>query len=80
LHFAAAFSWQNIQNGMVRGITNALPATIILIIVSILIGVWILGEYRSTDLLRPHGAIAIDFFLPVTVVICALTSLATKTS
>ena len=33
------FSWQIIQNGMVRGITNALPATIILITVEILIRV-----------------------------------------
>ena len=33
------FSWEIIQSGMVRGITNALPATIILIIVGILIGV-----------------------------------------
>ena len=36
------FSWTNIQNGMVRGITNAIPAVIILLVVGMLIGIWIM--------------------------------------
>ncbi|WP_377194254.1 Na+/H+ antiporter NhaC [Ruegeria meonggei] len=74
------FSWQNIQNGMVRGITNALPATIILIIVGILIGVWILGGVVPTLIYYGLTILSPSIFLPVTVVICALTSLATGTS
>lgn len=74
------FSWQNIQNGMVRGITNALPATIILIIVGILIGVWILGGVVPTLIYYGLTILSPAIFLPVTVVICALTSLATGTS
>lgn len=33
------FSWTNCQNGMVRGITNAIPAVIILLVVGMLIGI-----------------------------------------
>ncbi|WP_120631950.1 Na+/H+ antiporter NhaC [Ruegeria sp. EL01] len=74
------FSWQNIQNGMVRGITNALPATIILIIVGILIGIWILGGVVPTLIYYGLTILSPSIFLPVTVVICAMTSLATGTS
>lgn len=74
------FDWHTIQNGMVRGITNALPATIILIIVGILIGVWILAGVVPT--LIYYGLIILSpaIFLPATLIICALTSLATGTS
>ena len=74
------FSWTNIQNGMVRGITNALPATIILIIVGILIGVWILSGVVPTLIYYGLTILSPSIFLPVAVVICALTSLATGTS
>lgn len=74
------FSWQNIQNGMVRGITNALPATIILIIVGIMIGVWILAGVVPTLIYYGLTILSPAIFLPATVIICALTSLATGTS
>ncbi|WP_339115096.1 Na+/H+ antiporter NhaC [Thioclava sp. GXIMD2076] len=74
------YSWGDIQDGMVKGITNALPAMIILLVVGILIGVWILAGvvptliYYGLDLLSP------SIFLPATVVICAIASVATGTS
>ncbi|CAD0187245.1 Malate-2H(+)/Na(+)-lactate antiporter [Ruegeria sp. THAF57] len=74
------FSWQNIQNGMVRGITNALPATIILIIVGILIGVWVLSGVVPTLIYYGLTILSPSIFLPATVLICAVTSLATGTS
>ncbi len=74
------FSWQNVQNGMVRGIANALPATIILIIVGILIGIWILAGVVPSLIYYGLKILSPSIFLPATVVICALTSLATGTS
>jgi len=74
------FSWNNIQNGMVRGITNALPATIILIIVGILIGIWILAGVVPTLIYYGLTILSPSVFLPATLIICALTSLATGTS
>lgn len=74
------FSWLNVQNGMVRGITNALPATIILIIVGILIGVWILAGVVPTLIYYGLSVLSPSIFLPATLIICAMTSLATGTS
>ncbi|MCL6284218.1 Na+/H+ antiporter NhaC [Ruegeria sp. 2012CJ41-6] len=74
------FSWQNIQNGMVRGITNALPATIILIIVGVLIGIWILAGVVPTLIFYGLKILSPSIFLPATVIICALASLATGSS
>jgi NhaC family Na+:H+ antiporter len=74
------FSWENIQNGMVRGITNALPATIILIIVGILIGIWILGGVVPTLIYYGLTILSPAIFLPATLIICALSSLATGSS
>ncbi len=74
------FSWQNIQNGMVRGITNALPATIILIVVGILIGIWVLSGVVPTLIYYGLTILSPAIFLPATLIICALTSLATGTS
>ncbi|WP_299850893.1 Na+/H+ antiporter NhaC [uncultured Roseovarius sp.] len=74
------FTWTNIQNGMVRGITAAIPATIILIVVGILIGVWILGGVVPTLIYYGLKTISPAVFLPSTLIICALTSLATGTS
>ncbi len=74
------FSWQNIQNGMVRGITNSLPAIIILILVGILIGVWIIAGVVPTLIYYGLQVLSPTIFLPATVIICAMTSLATGTS
>ena len=74
------FNWHTIQNGMVRGITNALPATIILIIVGILIGVWILAGVVPTLIYYGLTILSPTIFLPATLIICALTALATGTS
>lgn len=74
------FNWHTIQNGMVRGITNALPATIILIIVGILIGVWILAGVVPTLIYYGLTFLSPSIFLPATLIICAITALATGTS
>lgn len=74
------FSWNTIQNGMISGITNALPATIILILVGILIGVWILAGVVPTLIYYGLNVLSPSLFLPATVIICAISSLATGTS
>lgn len=74
------FSWESIQRGMIRGITHALPSIIILMIVGILIGLWILGGVVPTLVYYGLDILAPSYFLPATVVICAIASLATGTS
>lgn len=74
------FSWEVIQDGMVQGIANALPAMIILMVVGILIGVWILAGVVPTLIYYGLMLLSPAVFLPVAVIICAITSLATGTS
>lgn len=74
------YSWQHIQKGMIAGISNALPAMIILLIVGILIGIWILAGVVPTLIYYGLTLISPAIFLPATLIICALTSLATGTS
>ncbi len=74
------FSWTNIQNGMVRGITNAIPAVIILLVVGMLIGIWILAGVVPTLIYYGLQILSPAIFLPATVAICAVISLATGTS
>jgi NhaC family Na+:H+ antiporter len=74
------FSWSVIQNGMVQGIANALPAMIILLVVGILIGIWILAGVVPTLIYYGLTFMSPAVFLPATLLICAITSLATGTS
>lgn len=74
------FSWTNIQNGMVRGITNAIPAVIILLVVGMLIGIWILAGVVPTLIYYGLQILSPSIFLPATLIICAVISLATGTS
>ncbi|MEM7023890.1 MAG: Na+/H+ antiporter NhaC [Pseudomonadota bacterium] len=74
------FHWDVIQDGMVRGISNALPAMIILLIVGVLIGVWILAGVVPTLIYYGLKILSPQVFLPTALIICAITSLATGTS
>ncbi len=72
--------WKNIQDGMVQGITNSLPAIIILVIIGILIGVWIASGVVPTLLYYGLKLLSPSIFLPAALIICAVTSVATGTS
>ncbi len=76
----AGFTWKEIENGMLNGITNALQAIVILAIIGILIGVWILSGVVPTLLYYGLKILHPSIFLPAAVIICAVTSLATGTS
>lgn len=72
--------WATIQGAMVKGISNALPAIMILLIIGTLIGVWILSGVVPTLLYYGLKILSPEIFLPTTLIICAITSLATGTS
>ncbi len=74
------YRWKTIQEGMIQGITNSLPAIIILVIIGILIGVWIVSGVVPTLLYYGLTILSPSIFLPATLIICAVTSLATGTS
>lgn len=72
--------WSEMETGILEGITIALKAVLILMIVGVLISSWIIGGvvplliYYGLDLLSP------TFYLPATCVICSVVSLATGSS
>jgi NhaC family Na+:H+ antiporter len=74
------YGWSAIQSAMVGGITNALPAIMILLIIGTLIGVWILSGVVPALLYYGLTVLTPEIFLPTTLLICAITSLATGTS
>ncbi|MEO1017012.1 MAG: Na+/H+ antiporter NhaC [Pseudomonadota bacterium] len=74
------FHWDVIQDGMVKGIGNALPAMIILMIVGVLIGIWILAGVVPTLIYYGLTILTPAVFLPTTLIICAITSVSTGTS
>jgi NhaC family Na+:H+ antiporter len=76
----AGFKWEVIQDGMLKGISNSLQAVVILLIIGILIGVWILSGVVPTLLYYGLKILSPEIFLPATLIICAITSLATGTS
>ncbi len=76
----AGFSWKEIETGMLNGITNSLQAIVILCIIGILIGVWILSGVVPTLLYYGLKVLHPKIFLPATLIICSITSLATGSS
>jgi NhaC family Na+:H+ antiporter len=76
----AGNTWKEIETGMLDGITNSLQAIVILCIIGILIGVWILSGVVPTMLYYGLKILSPKIFLPATLIICSITSLATGTS
>ena len=76
----AGYSWKEVETGMLDGITNSLQALVILAIIGILIGVWILSGVVPTMLYYGLQILHPKIFLPATLIICSITSLATGTS
>ena len=76
----AGFSWKEIETGMLNGITNALQAIVILLIIGILIGVWIESGVVPTMLYYGLKILHPKIFLPAALIICSITALATGTS
>ena len=73
-------TWGDILEGIVRTLTGAIPAILILLMIGVLSGTWMLSGiipamiHYGLYVLRP------EYFLPATVVISALISLATGSS
>ena len=74
------YSWKQIEQGLVEGITIALQACLILFIIGIVIGSWIAGGIVPTMIYYGLKLLSPVVFLPAAVVICAFVSLATGSS
>ncbi|KPK72481.1 MAG: sodium:proton antiporter [Phycisphaerae bacterium SM23_30] len=80
--FAVAYGrpWKDIREGMVHGITLALPAILILMVVGTLIGTWIQGGVVPAMIYYGMKVLLPGIFLPATLIICSIVALGTGSS
>ncbi len=80
LGFLLKFSWQEMEQGIVAGISKAMPAILIMLCVGILIGSWIASGTIPMVIYYGLKMISPQFFLVTACFVCSLTSIATGTS
>jgi NhaC family Na+:H+ antiporter len=80
LGFMLKFSWQDMERGIVTGISKAMPAILIMLCVGILIGSWIASGTIPMVIYYGLKMISPQFFLVTACFVCSLTSIATGTS
>ncbi len=73
-------SWASIQDGMIHGITLAMGAILILMIVGIMIGTWISGGIVPAMIYYGLKILSPGLFLVATLIICSIVSLGTGSS
>ena len=74
------YRWQEIEKGMVHGISLAMGAILILLVVGSVIGTWILGGVVPTMIYYGLMILVPSVFYAAACVICALVALATGSS
>lgn len=77
---ARGHSWQTIENGMIHGITLALPAVLILLVVGIMIGTWIQGGIVPAMIFYGLKLLSPGIFLAAAFVTCTIVALGTGSS
>ncbi|MBL7978980.1 MAG: Na+/H+ antiporter NhaC [Bacteroidetes Order II. Incertae sedis bacterium] len=73
-------TWNELQEGMVHGVSLAMGAIFILLIVGALIGTWILSGIVPSMIYYGLKVLDPSYFYAATVIICSMTSLATGSS
>ena len=73
-------NWTAIEQAMVKGVTRAIPAMMIFLLIGVLIGVWIVAGVVPSLIYYGMQILSPDVFLPSTLIICAVASLATGSS
>lgn len=74
------YTWDEIEESMVVGITRALQSVIILAVIGVLIGTWVLSGVVPSMIYYGLQIISPRYFLVTTLIITSVTSLATGSS
>jgi len=74
------YTWKEIQESMVHGITLAMAATLILMVVGTMIGTWISGGVVPAMIFYGLKVLSPGVFLAATMIICSIVSLGTGSS
>ncbi|GLI55516.1 Na+/H+ antiporter NhaC [Propionigenium maris DSM 9537] len=78
--FGLGYKWKNIQEGVVDTIKMSMEAILILMIIGMVVGTWILSGVVPTMIFYGLKIISPAIFLPATLIICAIVSIATGSS
>jgi NhaC family Na+:H+ antiporter len=78
--FGIGYTWRDLLSGITRGITIALPACLILLVIGTLIGTWILSGIVPTLIVYGLKIVSPSYFLVTACVVCAVVALATGSS
>jgi NhaC family Na+:H+ antiporter len=78
--FGLNYTWNEIEEGLVETIKMALGAIIILMIIGMVVGTWIQSGVVPTMIFYGLKILSPGIFLPATVIICAIVSIATGSS
>lgn len=74
------YPWKEIQEGMVHGITLAMGAILILMVIGTMIGTWILGGVVPSMIYYGLKILSPGIFLVATLIVCSIVSLGTGSS
>lgn len=80
LGWRLGYSWDDLQKGIVHGISLSLGAVLILLMVGSVIGSWILSGTVPTMIYYGMGVLSPTWFYAASVIICAVVALATGSS
>ena len=72
----AGYTWEEILEGMISGITNSLEAILILLLIGVLVGCWIAAGTVPTMIYYGLMIVSPKIFLPATMLICLLVAMA----
>jgi Na+:H+ antiporter, NhaC family len=78
--YATGHTWRDLLGGITRGITIALPACLILLVIGTLIGTWILSGIVPTLIVYGLKIVSPSYFLVTACVVCVVVALATGSS
>ena len=74
------YPWKEIEAGILDGMKSPLPAVPILMLVGMLVGIWIIGGTIPSIIYYGLKYITPGFLVPLTFIMCSITSVATGTS
>ena len=74
------YKYEDLEQAMIDGIGKAMQSVLILMVIGMLIGVWMVSGVVPSMIYYGLQIISPKIFLPATMIICSITSLATGTS
>jgi Na+:H+ antiporter, NhaC family len=74
------YKWSDIQDGIVKSISSALSAILILLLIGALAGTWMISGIVPTMVFYGLKILNPSFFLVAAVIVCAIVSIATGSS